>query len=62
MTLPAQPGILESVPAVTRYVTFNADAVADGAAMFRISRPVSGAYLWCPPVQGGGLDLRRHGL
>lgn len=52
------------MPAVARYVTFNADAVAvaDRAAMFRISRPVSGAYLWCPPVQGGGLDLRRHGL
>lgn len=48
--------------AVARYVTFNADAVADRAAMFRISRPVSGAYPWCPPVQGGGLDLRRLGL
>ncbi|HEY0886178.1 MAG TPA: Dyp-type peroxidase [Ramlibacter sp.] len=36
------------------------DGVVD--AMFRISRPVNGAYLWCPPVQGGRLDLRRLGL
>lgn len=36
------------------------DGVVD--AMFRISRPVNGAYLWCPPLQGGRLDLRRLGL
>lgn len=36
------------------------DGIVD--AMFRISRPVNGAYLWCPPVQGGRLDLRRLGL
>ncbi len=28
-------------------------------AMFRLSRPVSGAYLWCPPVAQGRLDLRQ---
>ena len=31
-------------------------------AMFRISKPVSGAYFWCPPVQSGKLDLRQLGL
>jgi putative iron-dependent peroxidase len=36
------------------------DGVTD--AMFRISRPVSGAYFWCPPMRGGRLDLRRIGL
>jgi putative iron-dependent peroxidase len=36
------------------------DGIVD--AMFRISKPVSGAYLWCPPVQGGKLDLRALGL
>jgi putative iron-dependent peroxidase len=36
------------------------DGITD--AMFRISRPVSGAYFWCPPMRGGRLDLRRIGL
>jgi porphyrinogen peroxidase len=36
------------------------DGVTD--ALFRISRPVTGAYLWCPPIQGGRLDLRQLGL
>lgn len=36
------------------------DGIVDG--MFRISKPVSGAYFWCPPVQGGHLDLRAIGL
>ena len=36
------------------------DGVVD--AMFRISKPVSGSYLWCPPVVQGGLDLRQLGL
>jgi len=36
------------------------DGITD--AMFRISRPVTGAWLWCPPVRGGGLDLRQLGL
>jgi putative iron-dependent peroxidase len=36
------------------------DRIVD--AMFRISRPVSGAYFWCPPMRDGRLDLRRLGL
>lgn len=36
------------------------DGVTD--AMFRISRPVNGAYFWCPPMRGGKLDLRQLGL
>jgi len=35
------------------------DGVVD--AMFRISRPVNGAYFWCPPMRGGQLDLRQLG-
>lgn len=31
------------------------DGVVD--AIFRISRPISGAYFWCPPVKNGKLDL-----
>lgn len=36
------------------------DGITD--AMFQISRPVSGACFWCPPMREGKLDLRRIGL
>lgn len=36
------------------------DGIVDG--VFRLSRPVTGAYFWCPPMQGGKLDLRRLGF
>lgn len=35
------------------------DGIAD--ALFGFSRPVSGAYFWCPPLRDGKLDLRRLG-
>jgi len=31
-------------------------------ALFTYSRPVTGAYFWCPPVKDGKLDLRALGL
>jgi porphyrinogen peroxidase len=36
------------------------DGVVD--AMFRISKPVTGSYFWCPPMRGAQLDLRALGL
>ena len=36
------------------------DGVVD--AMFRISKPVTGAFLWCPPLAANRLDLRQLGL
>ena len=36
------------------------DGVVD--ALFKFSRPVTGAYYWCPPVAAGRLDLRALGL
>lgn len=36
------------------------DGIAD--ALFQFSRPVTGAYYWCPPVRGGRADLRILGL
>lgn len=36
------------------------DGIVD--AMFRISKPVNGAYYWCPPMLGGKLDLSQLGL
>ncbi|MBK1681166.1 Dyp-type peroxidase [Rhodocyclus tenuis] len=35
------------------------DGIVDG--MFRISRPISGGYYWCPPLLDGHLDLRALG-
>ena len=29
------------------------------ATMFSFTRPVTGAYFWCPPVRGGRLDLSK---
>ena len=36
------------------------DGVVD--ALFQISKPLTGAYFWCPPVRGSVLDLRAVGL
>jgi len=36
------------------------DGTAD--ALFAFTRPVTGAYFWCPPVKNGRLDLRAIGL
>jgi putative iron-dependent peroxidase len=36
------------------------DAVVD--ALFGMSKPISTAYFWCPPVMDGRLDLRQLGL
>jgi putative iron-dependent peroxidase len=36
------------------------DGIVD--ALFTFTRPVTGAYYWCPPVKGKKLDLRAIGL
>lgn len=36
------------------------DGVTD--ALFKFTRPLTGAYFWCPPVKGGKLDLSALGL
>ena len=36
------------------------DRTAD--ALFTFTRPVTGAYFWCPPVKRKGLDLRAIGI
>lgn len=36
------------------------DGVVD--ALFGISKPISSAYFWCPPMNAGQLDLRQLGL
>lgn len=36
------------------------DGVVDG--LFRLSRPATGSYFWCPPVAAGRFDLSRVGF
>ncbi len=36
------------------------DGISD--ALFRFSRPINGAYYWCPPIKGGRLDLSLAGI
>ena len=36
------------------------DGISD--ALFRFTRPISGSYFWCPPMENGRLDLSRLGL
>lgn len=36
------------------------DGITD--ALFKFTRPLSGAYFWCPPVKGGKPDLSALGL
>ncbi len=38
----------------------NEDSISDG--LFTFTRPISGAYYWCPPVRSGRLDLSSLGL
>ena len=33
------------------------DGVTDG--LFRFSRPLTGAFYWCPALKGGKLDLSK---
>lgn len=51
---------LDAFEAQMRRMAGQDDGVVD--ALFGFSRPVSGAYLWCPPLHQGRLDLRQLGL
>jgi porphyrinogen peroxidase len=51
---------LYAFEAQMRRMAGHEDGITD--AIFRISRPVNGAFFWCPPMRNGSLDLRRLGL
>lgn len=51
---------LNSFEAQMRRMAGYEDGLID--SLFKFSKPVNGAYLWCPPVQDGKLDLRQLGL
>jgi putative iron-dependent peroxidase len=36
------------------------DGISD--ALFRFTRPLTGAYFWCPPMKKGRLDLSALGI
>jgi len=48
---------LDAFEAQLRRMVGAEDGVAD--ALFRFTRPVTGAYFWCPPVRRGRIDLSR---
>lgn len=45
----------DAFEAVLNRMLGNEDSISD--ALFSFTRPVSGAYFWCPPVKDGKLDL-----
>ena len=47
---------LDAFEALLKRMVGAEDGIAD--ALFKFTRPVSGAYFWCPPVRKGRLDLR----
>lgn len=51
---------LDAFEMIMRRMVGLEDGVVD--ALFSISRPITGANFWCPPVLGGRLDLRQFGL
>ncbi len=51
---------LAAFEALLKRMTGAEDGTVD--ALFTFTRPVTGAYFWCPPVKGRGLDLRTAGL
>jgi putative iron-dependent peroxidase len=50
----------DAFEAQMRRMAGHEDGITD--ALFRFSKPVNGAYFWCPPLRDGQLDLRQLGL
>jgi putative iron-dependent peroxidase len=50
---------LDAFEALLRRMTGGEDGITD--ALFGFTRPVTGAYYWCPPASDGRLDLRAIG-
>ncbi len=51
---------LDPFERVLRRMAGHEDGVLDGLLAF--TRPVTGGYYWCPPVDGSRLDLRALGV
>ena len=50
----------DAFDALLRRMVGAEDGIVD--ALFTFTRPISGSYFWCPPMENGRLDLRRVGL
>lgn len=50
----------DAFEAVLNRMLGNDDSISD--ALFAFTRPISGAYFWCPPLKAGKLDLSALGL
>lgn len=50
----------DAFEAILNRMLGNEDAIPD--ALFTFTRPITGAYFWCPPVKDGKLDLSWLGL
>lgn len=51
---------LDAYEALLNRMTGGEDGIIDG--LFQFTRPLTGAYFWCPPMRDGSLDLRAIGL
>jgi porphyrinogen peroxidase len=51
---------LDAFDAILRRMVGGDDGITD--ALFTFTRPVSGAYFWCPPMHDRRLDLRALGV
>lgn len=51
---------LDAYEAQLRRMVGLEDGITDG--LYRFTRPITGSYLWCPPIHDGRLDLRALGL
>jgi porphyrinogen peroxidase len=50
----------DAFEALLRRMVGTDDGITD--ALFRFTRPISGAYFWCPPTMSGRLDIRALGV
>jgi putative iron-dependent peroxidase len=50
----------DAFEAILNRMLGNEDAIRDG--LFTFTRPIAGAYYWCPPIKDGQLDLSVLGL
>ena len=50
----------DAFEAVLNRMVGNEDGITD--ALFTFTRPITGAYYWCPPMKDGKLDLSALGI
>jgi len=46
--------------AILKRMIGNEDGIRDG--LFNFTKPITGAYFWCPPMKNGKLDLSKLGI